>query len=74
MQMQLRMGCASVWGQGQHLPHGGARLHQGRAGNFAKKRHIDTIVLGMQMQLRMGCATGWGKALGMRNDIGAGQN
>jgi len=36
MQMQLCMGCATAWGQGQHLPHGRARLHQGRASNCAK--------------------------------------
>jgi len=53
-----------VWGQGQHLPHGDAQLHRGKANNYAtnlQKCAVETTAPRMQMQARMGCATAWGQ-------------
>jgi len=61
MQVQVHMGCTTAWGQGQHLPHGGVHLHQGRASNYAKTAHRHNCAQDAD-QLRMGCATGWGQS------------
>ena len=49
-----------MWGQGQHLPHGDAQLHRGRANNYAKNG-LQKQPFRMEMQLRMGYATAWGQ-------------
>ena len=73
MQMQLCMGCATAWGQGQNLPHGGHICIRAEPTSMPKTAYRHKLGSACRCNCAWDAQPDGGKALGMCNGIGAGQ-